>query len=410
MYTYPKLKKHDGLFGNIPIRFGDIYMGIEVEAEYAENLVTNPSSSWKVVHDGSLKRDGLEFVTHPIELKYMEMELIRLFESMNGTYTNRTSIHVHMNARDFTYEELARFLLLYMVYEKCLYKYSGDRYLNEYCIPICEATESLVSNINNIKQGYPLAGWCKYYGLNLRPLYSEERFGGEAHPKIGTVEFRQLEGTNNIRRIIDWCNLITCLKLYAKHTDTQCIIQDIIQRRMNQKDTLKSIFRTWKDLLPIKTKRKDISFGTDKAKFLIAKTKLVDHKFIEKPKPQPYLDANMVTLNEQFVHTDEITTPNIPEHKIAEEHGYAAVQRNIRGEIQTLGEVHVGVLDKWCVLTGNHNLYDIIAVAAKEIEQEYRIPIRPRAITRDDWAAVATTNEYIFTNATGTTATGTTTF
>jgi hypothetical protein len=94
-FRYPKLNKYEGLEGTIPLRYGDIFMGIEVEAEKSGSRrgITCPGS-FKAVTDGSLKVDGMEFVTVPIKLLYMEKELERLFGGIpNADFSTRTSIH-----------------------------------------------------------------------------------------------------------------------------------------------------------------------------------------------------------------------------------------------------------------------------------------------------------------------------
>ena len=283
IYNYPKLNKHEGLQGRIPVRYGDIYLGIEIEIEKATMKTQHPSSSWTITDDGSLKDGGLEIVTKPIMFKYMENELRRALGNVEGEFSQRTSIHVHMNARDFTYEELARFILIYACYERALYRFGGDRWKNEYCIPITETLPQTVTALTQLKNASGLNGWCKYYGFNLRPLFCDEKQHGDYKPKIGTVEFRQFAGTDNIEHIMDWCNLITCMKFAAKKITTPALCDFIIGNVMCDQDTTTMIFKEWAGLLTNQQLfRNDVGRCTMKAKYLIASTKIHEEPFTAK--------------------------------------------------------------------------------------------------------------------------------
>src|SRR4030042_4305971 len=169
---YKPLSNYEGLEGRIPCRAKTTYVGIEVELEGVRTKHSTPSS-WKTVEDGSLKIDGVEFVTIPIKFCYLEKELERLFGSLHtSTISSRCSIHVHMNARDFTMDELYVFLILYIIFERSLYRLSGDRWNNIFCVPLTTAIEKVASVIKDITNGIPLHSlyWWKYLGVNLSNL------------------------------------------------------------------------------------------------------------------------------------------------------------------------------------------------------------------------------------------------
>ena len=292
LYSYPKLNKYEGLQGRIPVRYADIYLGIEIEIEKAKLKTNHPSSSWHVTDDGSLKDGGLEIVTKPIMFKYMENELRRALGNVEGEFSQRTSIHVHMNARDFTYEELARFILIYACYERALYRFGGDRWKNEYCIPITETLPQTVTALTQLKNASGLNGWCKYYGFNLRPLFCDEKQHGDYKPKIGTVEFRQFAGTDNIEHIMDWCNLITCMKFAAKKITTPALCDFIIGNVMCDQDTTTMIFKEWAGLLTNQQLfRKDVRHCGNRAKYLIAYTKMHELPFAVQTVGESYYQA-----------------------------------------------------------------------------------------------------------------------
>jgi len=62
-----------------------------------------------------------------------------------------------------------------------------------------------------------MTGWFKYFALNISPLWGGEDQNNKG--RIGTIEFRHMEGTTNVERIITWINLIVSLKLAAKKLD-----------------------------------------------------------------------------------------------------------------------------------------------------------------------------------------------
>jgi hypothetical protein len=214
IYKYPKVKAYEGLTGNFPIVDGNTLLGCEIELENFNTGKCKNPSTWKRVEDHSLKLNGMELVTIPIKFKYFEVELDR---ALRGLYsdikmTSRCSIHIHLNIRDFTIDDIKKFLMLYMMYEKSLFNVSGKRWNNHYCIPLYSTTQVVRQFIQN---GFAFSTflpvyWYKYMALNLCPI-----FGGESS-KIGTAEFRHMVGTLDKETILNWCNLIIALKIAAK--------------------------------------------------------------------------------------------------------------------------------------------------------------------------------------------------
>jgi hypothetical protein len=125
-----------------------------------------------------------------------------------------------MNVRDMTHIQIKNLILVYVVFERALYRFSGDRWQNNFCVPLTN-TPNMVQNL--LKKPDPLKwSWSKYTGLNLSPIW-----GGESKVKLGTVEFRQMEGTFDVDKIIHWCNLIAALKRYAQQTTLGNIVNTI---------------------------------------------------------------------------------------------------------------------------------------------------------------------------------------
>jgi hypothetical protein len=192
-------------------------IGIEVEIENTQVANAAPiSSGWQTHNDGSLRNNGMEFVTLPIPAEYapaMLHNLLHQYLSHDCCFSPRTSVHIHLNVQDLTPEKVIDLVLLYVVYEKLFYRFTGrGRQKNIYCVPLVDtnllnqfATKRLDRN-----------GWSKYTGLNLLPLQN-----------YGTVEFRHMHGTNDIKKLTEWINLITSLKEYVLAQDTAFIRKTI---------------------------------------------------------------------------------------------------------------------------------------------------------------------------------------
>ena len=226
LYKYKPIRPYTGLLGTIPIRNKDVFVGVEVELEgIGDGAYIN--SCLAVHEDHSLKVNGLEFVTIPLQLKYLEVELNRLFYGLRNNPTiisSRCSTHVHVNVRDMTVDQLVNMVILYMIFERSLFRISGDRHLSNFCVPLY-SSPNIVTNLFLYSKNIPNWGWYKYSALNLSPIW-----GGESQT-IGTVEFRHMHGSTNTKEIVDWCTVITSLKRAAQEFDQEELLAHV--RTMN---------------------------------------------------------------------------------------------------------------------------------------------------------------------------------
>lgn len=198
-------------------------IGIEIEVEN----ITNPVplvAYWNHKADGSLRNNGAEFVSVPLHIKQIQLALEHLFDALNASnnpdFSNRTSVHIHVNCRDLTQNQLYNFILLYAIFEKHFYQIAGTRRMNSiFCVPLFRTNqlhkiETVVYDLN--------PDWHKYCGLNLLPLYANSVTQG-----YGTIEFRHLYGTNNILEILNWINDILCLRKAAIKMTTDDLLTNI---------------------------------------------------------------------------------------------------------------------------------------------------------------------------------------
>lgn len=186
-------------------------VGIEVEVENITAGTPHNRNFWYIKEDGSLRNHGYEYISVPIKGREIEVglhQLMRLSLPANADFSDRTSIHVHVNARDLTLEHILNIICLYLVFERLLYKFAGGhRYQNIFCVPIQETKLpiALGNFIVNENIQTLIKEWNKYSGMNLLPLKSQ-----------GTIEFRHMEGNRDIPRILNWINLLLSIFKFAR--------------------------------------------------------------------------------------------------------------------------------------------------------------------------------------------------
>lgn len=186
-------------------------VGIEIEVENMKKGV-HLEAYWDVKNDGSLRNHGIELVSVPLQVKQVQLALDHVYTQMNANnapdFSNRTSVHIHVNCRDLTQDQIFNFVLLYAIFEKHFYQVAGTRRMNSiFCVPLFRTNQ--MTTINEVI--YDMSpNWQKYCGLNLLPLFANNVTQG-----YGTIEFRHLYGTNNQQEILEWINDILCLRKFA---------------------------------------------------------------------------------------------------------------------------------------------------------------------------------------------------
>jgi len=177
---------------------------------YPTQLSLNDAQAWWVgkiglMHDGSLRNHGIEFITKPVTFE----EAIKLFDTLHkgltlgpNPYTVRTSTHVHVNMASMTLDQCKHMMLLYALLEPVFFAaVAPDRQHNIHCVPL---NYTLLPSI--YKSPFPdiVKSWSKYSALNLMPLRTQ-----------GTMEFRHLHGTGDIVVYQRWLTLLNELWTFA---------------------------------------------------------------------------------------------------------------------------------------------------------------------------------------------------
>jgi len=188
-------------------------IGIEVEVENMTEFRTSSiEHSWRVDRDGSLRNNGLEFISKPLKIDQVETAIEHLYNDVlpkDAHFSPRTSIHVHMNCRKLELMQIYNIVMLYQCFEDLFYDFAGpERKKSIFCVPI--GSTSYYLGMRRCYANNELIGWSKYTGLNCNPLR-----------EYGTLEFRHLRGTNDKSTIYQWLHFLYSLYNFAINTETQ---------------------------------------------------------------------------------------------------------------------------------------------------------------------------------------------
>jgi hypothetical protein len=186
--------------------------------------------AWQGKEDGSLRNHGVEYVSVPIRNWEVPVALdllakhIKLCRSSN--FSPRCGTHFHINIRDFTEEDLAYFVMYYMIYEKFFFHLAGKERLNSYhCAPLTQLyiREYLLDVLGLVHMTDPYANadkyssWHKYTSLNLSSI-----------PKFGTLEVRLLPGGYDWNKLAEFIDIILQLRNYIIKTDKKILRHDVL--------------------------------------------------------------------------------------------------------------------------------------------------------------------------------------
>lgn len=163
--------------------------------------LTEDTQWWRSLgfqRDGSLRNNGIEVVTQPVNFNVALEEFNRVHAYVKvgpEAYTHRTSTHVHVNVQSLTEEQVKTLMLLYALYEPLFFDYVGEERANNiHCVPL---SYTYLPTKYNKELSYLVEIWSKYTAFNLLPVRS-----------LGTVEFRHLYGTSSFTVYHNWISLL----------------------------------------------------------------------------------------------------------------------------------------------------------------------------------------------------------
>lgn len=191
-------------------------VGIEIEQEYGRTdyaklveALNNRKidSRWQVKHDGSLRGNGVEFVSSILYPGNVEDTIESVMSWVSkGTNSWRCAIHVHVDARDLTEDQLFTIGELYALMEPLIFKWEGnERHMSRFCIPwynSIDAIQDVYAGIRKDKRTAlrNLERFGKYSALNLMPITS-----------FGSIEFRHMQTTDDVVKLLQYVEL--CLSI-----------------------------------------------------------------------------------------------------------------------------------------------------------------------------------------------------
>ena len=204
-----ELRKTDGMFG------------VELEIE-GENLPDHLPAAWCLTQDGSLRGNfptqAAEYVMiKPMSLASANLNIKRLTDHLQEVgakplFSHRTSLHVHVNCQELTWDEYSAFLYTSLLMERVLLNFCGQsRVGNRFCLRVTDAEGYLDDLRRLFRNGFRYfitgggnANKIKYSSINVAP--SRE---------YGSVEFRGMRGTVDRQVITAWIEALNSIRSYA---------------------------------------------------------------------------------------------------------------------------------------------------------------------------------------------------
>lgn len=196
-----------GIFSGVQAK--EFIAGVELEIEDVQNF--KKDIEWAIENDGSLRNNGKEFISPPLD----RASLVKGFKDIHAAlvhdkknpkpFTERTSIHVHVNCLDLTQHQTRSIIMWYALFEPIFFAMvSPNRRNNIHCVGL---DQTLVSEHYRRTIPIMVQKWSKYTALNVLPLKPQ-----------GTIEFRHMEGHADADRFADWLLILENLWQYGRET------------------------------------------------------------------------------------------------------------------------------------------------------------------------------------------------
>lgn len=217
-------------YGNFPGR-----VGIELEAENGASTYHywRLAPLWTLKEDGSLRNTGVEFVSPALYTSDLADAIAILYAGIQKygsalEYTERTSVHVHLECLDMSIPQLQNLILLYLVSESSLFQFAspGRRDTNIFCTPLSRTNFYGLHSFFAAKTDRELQDGMhevyhsiqKYSALNFLHLMD-----------YGTLEFRHLRGTGDPALMASWVKILTKLAEAACNLSPETVRAHILQ-------------------------------------------------------------------------------------------------------------------------------------------------------------------------------------
>lgn len=174
---------------------------LECEIEALKEACCHDTDFFQFKTDASLRGCSGEWVSsYPLPRKEAVDSFKKLhnglkFNGKDNPFSERTSLHVHVNCLDITPEQVRNIILLYALFEPFFFMMvAPNRRHNIHCVPLTETyfPKYYKNNLQVLHKN-----WHKYTALNARRLSD-----------LGTLEFRHLQGTSDPVLLDEWLHVI----------------------------------------------------------------------------------------------------------------------------------------------------------------------------------------------------------
>lgn len=282
-------------------------VGLEVEVEGLKSGTSIPHevAGYYTTHpDGSLKNGGCEFVFSEPLFGADLIDAVRVFCSFAKDRkllaSHRAGIHVHLDVRNLSPEEVGSICFSYCVLERYIFKaFAPDRVNNSFCVPWYLAPAKInaygFSN-NDSKLIGAVERADKYSALNLAPIAT-----------YGSIEWRHKRTTFSEDEILTWIGAIQRFKRYARNNpmnydaSLRAISRGPIDFGMAvlgkyfnpglYPDVERDILLGLKDAVEISLDTRVIRDEVGSMRHRAAKLPQLEERFEEKPRPKNLVEA-----------------------------------------------------------------------------------------------------------------------
>ena len=191
----------------------DFLAGMECEIEGVANYAVSLISKigWGVTEDGSLRNSGREFISTPFScdalieaFKGLHTPGVLTLSTQVENFSERTSVHVHVNCLDVETTKVKDILMWYALFEPYFFMMvNPNRKDNIHCVQLNQTT---LPEFYKRPLEVLTSKWTKYTALNLLPL-----------KEFGTIEFRHMHGTSDAVLIESWVRTLKNLWEYGQN-------------------------------------------------------------------------------------------------------------------------------------------------------------------------------------------------
>lgn len=209
----------------------DGLFGIEIETE-GKGLTDAIPVQWKLDNDGSLRgrfpNECAEYVLRkPLSMDKAIQAVTALRKVQDDAkaqldFSFRTSVHVHVNVQQLTFNQYLNMIYTYLLIEEPLVHYCGkERIGNRFCLRLQDAEGLLDYLFMLFRNGYTSmrhinGDAVRYAALNVA-----------ATAKYGSLEFRSLKGNMDVAYITTWLKALNNVRDFAMKYDNPQTIHDL---------------------------------------------------------------------------------------------------------------------------------------------------------------------------------------